>query len=88
LYANAAVGDTPTIELSRGEQKCSTRVAITGSGLLPDHVEFGSTNSVASQSAKSTSTTGPDSTATASKPTPVLSASGPSPKLVESTSEF
>jgi serine/threonine-protein kinase len=82
------VGDAPTIELSRGKQRLSTRVAITGGGLLPDHLEFAAMNSAASQSARSTPNPGSAATVTASKPSPATSASGPSPKLVESTSEF
>lgn len=86
------VGDTPIIELSRGKQKLSTRIAITGSGLLPDHLELGSSNAAASLSAKSApspeSDPTPIPTPIAPKPPPVSSASGPSPKLVESTSEF
>lgn len=84
---HGAIGETPLVELVRGKLKFEARIAITDSGLLPDRLEL-SPGSLAHSSSKPTSAVTNDPASTPIKPTPSASATRPSPKLVESTSEF
>jgi hypothetical protein len=88
LAIHGLVGETPLVELSRGKLKFATRIAITDNGLLPDHLDLAPRASSAPATSKPTSQVSETPTPAAAKVPPTSSATRPSPKLVESTSEF
>jgi serine/threonine protein kinase len=87
ILLRGAVGETPLVELTRGKLKLTTRIAITDSGLLPDHLELSSTPTTPALSKPAANPAESPAPALA-KPAPPPSAARPSPKLIESTSEF